>query len=197
MADLERELAAEREAHAATRERAEEAEALIAETRRQAEEWVAESKLFMDETVADARHQADSERAARLAVEEELSEVKSELMHERELRLELERGPREAAPEPEAEVELDPAQAAPEARPAGCSVCQRPDEGLSADELVGEGWAAEGDELLCPSCREAGWQLAPGMNAPPFRRYSDRRAGGQPELGEEPPRTASSQTSER
>ena len=187
------------------RSRLAKAEALVDETRRQAEEWVAESKVFMDENIDEARRQADSERAARLAVEEELSEVKSELAHERELRLELERRPREAATEPdleaepelEAEPDLEAPQPTPEDRPEGCSVCQRPDEGLSADELVGEGWAAEGDELLCPSCREAGWQLAPGMNAPPFRRYSDRRAGGQPELGEEPPRTASSQTSER
>ena len=244
VAGLEQELAAERDAHGAARERAEADEALVAETRKQAEDWVEESRGFMEQRVAEAQSEVESERSARAAAEqrleammameadarssreehtaaasEELDDLRSELARERELRLELEQrlderereAVQEAEPEPEPEpqepVPVPDSPAPPQQEPVppavasvsaveGCSVCGRTDEGRDPAELVGDGWAVEGEERVCPRCREAGWQLAPGVDSP-FRRYSDRRPSGQSGSGEEPARTAASQTSDR
>ena len=51
-------------------------------------------------------------------------------------------------------------------------MCHRQPESSNEAELKAAGWIVESN-LLCPSCRDDGWQLPPGATLP-FRPYARR-----------------------
>lgn len=163
VSSLEGDLAQAREAEQAARARADQADAELHRTRAQAEKWVADSRALMDETVAQARAEAKVAR-------DECSEAQGRL-----------RAMVEAGRDPRAPGDATPPGAGPDPIPAGagegCSVCRRPAGSLDAEGLLAAGWADAGEARVCPRCRAAGWQVAPGVDSP-FRRYSDRRPRG-------------------